>query len=46
MGCVQIEGSERIAGMKPLEGISIVTVYDNYQQNPGLKTGWGFSCLI
>ena len=26
--------------------ISIVTLYDNYQFNPQLKTGWGFSCLI
>lgn len=25
---------------------SIITVYDNYQHNPELKTGWGFSCSI
>jgi 7,8-dihydropterin-6-yl-methyl-4-(beta-D-ribofuranosyl)aminobenzene 5'-phosphate synthase len=29
-----------------LEGVSITTLYDNYQANPKLKTGWGFSCLI
>ena len=26
--------------------VSIITVYDNYQADPRLKTGWGFSCLI
>jgi len=26
--------------------ISITTLYDNYQSDPGLKIGWGFSCLI
>lgn len=26
--------------------ISITTVYDNYQTDPQLKTGWGFSCLV
>ncbi len=28
------------------EGISIITIYDNYQVDSQLKTGWGFSCLI
>jgi len=32
---------------KPInKGISLITVYDNYQIEPELKTGWGFSCLI
>lgn len=26
--------------------VSIVTVYDNYQIDSRLKTGWGFSCLV
>jgi len=26
--------------------ISIITVYDNYQVDPRLKTGWGFSALV
>jgi 7,8-dihydropterin-6-yl-methyl-4-(beta-D-ribofuranosyl)aminobenzene 5'-phosphate synthase len=26
--------------------VSLVTIYDNYQVNEKLKTGWGFSCLI
>jgi len=26
--------------------ITLITIYDNYQSNPELKTGWGFSCLI
>ena len=30
----------------PLIKISITTLYDNYQFDPDLKIGWGFSCLI
>lgn len=26
--------------------VSLITVYDNYQFDPELKTGWGFSCLV
>lgn len=33
--------------LKPInKEISLVTVYDNYQVKPELKTGWGFSCLV
>jgi 7,8-dihydropterin-6-yl-methyl-4-(beta-D-ribofuranosyl)aminobenzene 5'-phosphate synthase len=33
--------------LKSKEGeIEIITLYDNYQFNPQLKTDWGFSCLI
>ncbi|PIY78733.1 MAG: MBL fold metallo-hydrolase, partial [Parcubacteria group bacterium CG_4_10_14_0_8_um_filter_35_7] len=37
----KLETSKEIA-----EKISIITVYDNYQVDPRLKTGWGFSCLV
>jgi len=31
----------------PTEGqFTIITVYDNYQVNPGLTTAWGFGCVI
>jgi len=26
--------------------VTLITIYDNYQHDPGLKTGWGFSCLV
>ncbi len=26
--------------------ITLITLYDNYQHDPDLKTGWGFSCLV
>ena len=26
--------------------LSLITIYDNYQINSELKTGWGFSCLV
>jgi len=26
--------------------VTLITVYDNYEHDPELKTGWGFSCLV
>ena len=26
--------------------VTLITIYDNYEHNPELKTGWGFSCLV
>jgi 7,8-dihydropterin-6-yl-methyl-4-(beta-D-ribofuranosyl)aminobenzene 5'-phosphate synthase len=26
--------------------LTMITLYDNYQHDPDLKTGWGFSCLV
>ena len=26
--------------------VRITTIYDNYEYEPGLQTGWGFSCLV
>jgi 7,8-dihydropterin-6-yl-methyl-4-(beta-D-ribofuranosyl)aminobenzene 5'-phosphate synthase len=38
---------EKIEKMETIiSQISLTTVYDNYQVNPELKTGWGFSCLV
>ncbi len=28
------------------EKVTIITVYDNYQVDPGLITDWGFSCVV
>jgi len=36
--------SERSVGVD--EKISITVIYDNYQVNPDLTPGWGFSCVI
>jgi len=30
----------------PLKNLKITVVYDNYLYKEGLKTGWGFSCVI
>ncbi len=27
-------------------GLTLTTLYDNYQHDPELRTGWGFSCLV
>ena len=27
-------------------GVTLISVYDNYQVNPELKTDWGFACLV
>lgn len=33
--------------IEPKEGkLILISVYDNYQFNPELKTAWGFGCLI
>jgi len=26
--------------------VALITLYDNYEHDPELKTGWGFSCLV
>ncbi len=26
--------------------VTMITVYDNYEHDPELRTGWGFSCLV
>jgi 7,8-dihydropterin-6-yl-methyl-4-(beta-D-ribofuranosyl)aminobenzene 5'-phosphate synthase len=26
--------------------VTLITIYDNYEHDPKLKTGWGFSCLV
>jgi 7,8-dihydropterin-6-yl-methyl-4-(beta-D-ribofuranosyl)aminobenzene 5'-phosphate synthase len=26
--------------------VTVITIYDNYQHDPNLETGWGFSCLV
>ena len=39
----EIEMGKELTKMR---NVSITTIYDNYQYNPGLKTGWGFSCLV
>jgi 7,8-dihydropterin-6-yl-methyl-4-(beta-D-ribofuranosyl)aminobenzene 5'-phosphate synthase len=26
--------------------VTVITIYDNYEHDPELKTGWGFSCLV
>ena len=44
LGLLKNTLAKRIKNM--LKGISFITVYDNYQIEPELKTGWGFSCLI
>jgi 7,8-dihydropterin-6-yl-methyl-4-(beta-D-ribofuranosyl)aminobenzene 5'-phosphate synthase len=38
--------SESLPGSVPLESITITVLYDNNPYVSGLKTDWGFSCLI
>ena len=26
--------------------LKITTIYDNHEHDPGLRIGWGFSCLV
>jgi 7,8-dihydropterin-6-yl-methyl-4-(beta-D-ribofuranosyl)aminobenzene 5'-phosphate synthase len=32
--------------LQEAEKVTLTTVYDNYQHNPELRTGWGFACWI
>jgi len=43
-----LQKESKTASLETMEKakIAITTVYDNYQANPELKTGWGFSCLV
>lgn len=38
--------AEGLAGDSIASEVTMITVYDNYQHDPELRTGWGFSCLI
>ncbi len=29
-----------------INNVTLITVFDNYQHDPELKTGWGFGCII
>jgi len=44
----KIEKKEEILEEKKKETpeIALISVYDNYQVNPELKTAWGFGCVI
>jgi len=48
-GEIKMEKKKQIfkSSPSPVEtGLTLVTVYDNNQYDPKLKTGWGFSCLV
>jgi 7,8-dihydropterin-6-yl-methyl-4-(beta-D-ribofuranosyl)aminobenzene 5'-phosphate synthase len=42
----QIKENEEIRMEMKKTNATLITVYDNYESNPELKTGWGFSCLV
>lgn len=42
-----VEGQELVPTTAPgRAGITIMTVYDNYQVDPRLETAWGFGCVV
>lgn len=43
---VNIREDEEIEMEMKKTNATLITVYDNYESNPELKTGWGFSCLV
>lgn len=45
MGCMFFLAFSLHAGVNTSE-ITIISVYDNYQVNPELKTAWGFACIV
>jgi 7,8-dihydropterin-6-yl-methyl-4-(beta-D-ribofuranosyl)aminobenzene 5'-phosphate synthase len=48
-GEVQMKKKKETISLSPVlaeNDLTLITVYDNNQYNPELKTGWGFSCLV
>jgi 7,8-dihydropterin-6-yl-methyl-4-(beta-D-ribofuranosyl)aminobenzene 5'-phosphate synthase len=45
-GAAENQPEEGLAGDSIASEVTMITVYDNYQHDPELRTGWGFSCLI
>jgi len=44
--CRKTERMEKVKMESTQAKITLITVYDNYEHDPELKTGWGFSCLV
>lgn len=45
-GCRETKKTEKIKMESSQAKVTLITLYDNYQHDPDLKTGWGFSCLV
>lgn len=47
-GKLKIESEERFLKEEGTEKseITLISIYDNYQVDPALKTSWGFGCII
>ncbi len=37
---------EKMINITNTTNITLITIYDNYQYDPELKTGWGFGCVV
>lgn len=44
--CRATKETEKIEMESGQAKVTVTTVYDNYEHDPKLKTGWGFSCLV
>jgi 7,8-dihydropterin-6-yl-methyl-4-(beta-D-ribofuranosyl)aminobenzene 5'-phosphate synthase len=38
--------AEEVSADSTRAEVTVITIYDNYEHDPDLKTGWGFSCLV
>jgi len=46
LGLSTLATGEPICREFPDGAVHITIIYDNYQENPDLKTDWGFACLV
>jgi 7,8-dihydropterin-6-yl-methyl-4-(beta-D-ribofuranosyl)aminobenzene 5'-phosphate synthase len=44
--CKKTKETEKIKVKSSQTNVTLITVYDNYEHDPELKTGWGFSCMV
>ncbi len=46
LGLSTLAAREPVKGASPDGAVHITIIYDNYQENPDLKTDWGYACLV
>ncbi len=43
---ISVREVKMLSNITKVSNVTLVTIYDNYQSNPDLQTGWGFGCVV
>jgi 7,8-dihydropterin-6-yl-methyl-4-(beta-D-ribofuranosyl)aminobenzene 5'-phosphate synthase len=46
LGLSTLAAREALTAYSPDDAVRVTIIYDNYQENSGLQTDWGFACLV